>query len=873
MENHTTVNVTGFEMMRELDNVVGVAGIDSLALKGLTNVFFALCVTAGHLFLRSGTTHSGIVISGMSQNFINLLVTAALWWMYGYALSLGDSSPFIGGAEGDYFMTSFPPDSPTKALQLCKFYETWVILSIVLGVASAGAVGRIGWEAYLLVAFALATFGYIPASHWVWGADGWLSPQSPERLGSGLLDAGGVVLVHVFGGAAALTMEVLLPTNKQEEVSHDKFSVGTGAVLIWFGWYGQLACGGVHDVAAIAHAFCFLTIGAGSAGTISFLLEEGEGLYLSHLVRCTVAGLVSCTSAGFYCPMGYSFLIGSVGAVVATAGSKLVAHHKLFDPFDAVSAHLLAGIWGSLATALFADKEMVRSLGYTWEGKGSLLGVHLLAVVVIVGWVVFWTFLIVNAVKALLGTSAVAYKDRLNHGGVYCELVCKNDASEQFVGLEMTSRDGSVAPSTTETPPPIKMLDSGGGGMPKVSLAFAVRLAVYATLVGGVTALSASNEAPDVDADSVVHNYTFEDVAATAAKVAKLNTDLDTMWMLQCGVCVFLMQMGFCFLEAGSVRSVNVINIIFKNLVDCSLGALMWWMTGYAFAFGKGSGFIGGEEAMFALSPKPGDALFGSMAHFFLSFTYMTASCTIVSGAVAERMNLYAYCLFVVVTCGFTYPVVVHWGWSSTGFLSAFSEDRIWGNGLLDFAGSGVIHLFGGTSALCLAYLIGPRKLRDDIDVFSEEGQAIVSPHNKFQQAAGTLILWFSWFMFNGGSVANFSNGGSAVAAQAIVSTCISSSAAGLVGLLCSRYFCGFLDIGHACNSVLVGLVSITSACAYVEIAFSPLIGAVGVVFYFAIHKLRMRLRLTTLWMLALCTLGVGCGAASPRGCSATRRS
>ena len=373
-----------------------------------------------------------------------------------------------------------------------------------------------------------------------------------------------------------------------------------------------------------------------------------------------------------------------------------------------------------------------------------------------------------------------------------------------------------------------------------------VRLALVCSVITCVVSFNVTDYNDMLDMNNITLSA-FElsiAVSETVNRVRLTADSISTLWMLQCGVCVFLMQMGFCFLEAGSVRSVSVINIIFKNLVDCSLGALMWWMTGYAFAFGKGSGFIGGEEAMFALSPKPGDALFGSMAHFFLSFTYMTASCTIVSGAVAERINLYAYCLFVVVTCGFTYPVVVHWGWSSTGFLSAFSEDRIWGNGLLDFAGSGVIHLFGGTSALCLAYLIGPRKLRDNIDLFSEEGQAIVSPHNKFQQAAGTLLLWFSWFMFNGGSVVNFNGAGSAVASQAIIATLMSSCGAGVFGVVISLIFLRYLDIGHACNSVLVGLVSITSACAYVEIAFSPLIGAVGVVFYFAIHKLRMRLRI-----------------------------
>ena len=801
---------------------------DNEALRLGTSGFFVLCLALGQLFLKIGSAHSGVVVSTMTHTFTNFAMCGLAWWLYGFGLVAGSGSGFVG-ASTKYFALS--PGAGSSAHDTMGLYVWWIKMVITLGACSAGAVGRVSWEAYIVVACVVSTFGFIPVVHWVWGPDGWLSPIASGRLGSGLLDGGSSVVIHVFGGASAATMLVMVPS-KLREVSHDKFSVGTGVILMWFGWYGLLLLS-ADDTQVVAHAIGFLTVGAGCACLTSLALSEGNGWILRHTARCTVAGLVSCTSAGLYCPMAYSLLIGSVGAVISTMGHKMCEKHYLFDPFDAVSSHLLAGIWGVVATALFVDEDLVKRNGYEWSGRGTVMGVHLLAVAAVAVWAVLWTFVGTKLARQCLGPGAYRTNDYESHGSVYCDMVCDaKDVMDEKVGAEDVVSLAIPLPQRT----------------PYLTLYTALRLSLYLTFVAALTAVSSAKYTPDAEETSVPTNHTLEELSALLTdalnSVTMSQCDISTLWMLQCSACVFLMQMGFCFLEAGGVRSVSVISIIFKNLVDCSLGALMWWMTGYAFAFGKGSGFIGGEEAMFALSPKPADDLFKGLAHFFLSFTYMTASCTIVSGAVAERMNLYAYCLFVVVTCGFTYPVVVHWGWSSTGFLSAFSEDRIWGNGLLDFAGSGVIHLFGGTSALCLAYLIGPRKLRDNIDLFSEEGQAIVSPHNKFLQAAGTLLLWISWFMFNGGSVVSFSNGGSAVAAQAIVSTCIASCFAGVVGLLCSRYFCGFLDIGHACNSVLVGLVSITSACAYVEIAFSPLIGAVGVVFYFAIHKLRMRLRI-----------------------------
>ena len=811
-------DVSMAEVVWELAGVQArVSGIveDRDAMHGAGG-FFVLCLALGQLFLKMGSAHSTVVTSTMTHTFMNFAVGGLAWWLYGYALVAGGGTPFIG-ASGNYFALS--PGAGSTANDTIALYLWWVKIVVTLGVCSAGAVGRVSWLAYLIVSFVVATFGFIPVVHWVWGPDGWLSPRASSWSGCGLLDGGSSVVIHVFGGASAATMLKFVPS-KLREVSHDKFSVGTGVILMWFGWCGLLLSS-EEDLGAVAHAIAFLMVGAGGACLMSLALSDGNGWILRNTARCTVAGLVSCTSAGLYCPMSYSLLIGSVGAGISAIGHTMCRTNCLFDPFDAVSSHLLPGIWGILATAFFFDEAFVN------HGRGAVIGVHLLAVVVVVLWSVLWTVLGIKIAWYALGPSAFRTCDYELHGGAYCDLVCETKAAAD----EAEKKVPEVLPLRR----------------PYISWYTAVRLLIYLAVVGVVTTISTVTSGTSQLEQTFPTNATPAELSLlledALQSVVLMRKSINTLWMLQCGACVFLMQMGFCFLEAGSVRSESVINIIFKNLVDSSLGALLWWAMGYSLAFGESSGFIGGERALFALSPKPGNAAYGNLPHLFLSFTYMTASCTIVSGAVAERMNLFAYCFFVVLTCSFTYPVVVHWGWSSTGFLSAFSEKRIWGNGLLDFAGSGVIHLFGGTSALCLASLIGPRYLRDGVDVFSVEGQAIVSAHDKFLQVSGTMLLCSSWVMFNGGSVVSFS-GGSAVAAHAMVSTCIASSAAGVVGLVCSRFFCGFLDIGHVCNSVLVGLVSITSACAYVEIAFSPLIGAVGVLFYFAIHALRTRLRI-----------------------------
>ncbi len=157
---------------------------------------------------------------------------------------------------------------------------------------------------------------------------------------------------------------------------------------------------------------------------------------------------------------------------------------------------------------------------------------------------------------------------------------------------------------------------------------------------------------------------------------------------------------------AGSVRQKNVKNIMLKNLLDACGGALGYWAIGYALAFGEGGIFVGTSTERFFLS----NDFTGYMYHeFFFQFTFAATAATIVAGTVAERCKMVAYAYYSVFLTGFVYPVVVHAIWNEDGFLSAFNEDPFRGIGMIDFAGSGVVHMTGGATALVAAVILGPR--------------------------------------------------------------------------------------------------------------------------------------------------------------------
>ena len=199
-----------------------------------------------------------------------------------------------------------------------------------------------------------------------------------------------------------------------------------------------------------------------------------------------------------------------------------------------------------------------------------------------------------------------------------------------------------------------------------------------------------------------------------------ISSGSDEMWHLIAGTLVFFMQAGFAMLEAGSVRSKNAVNILFKNLIDGAISAIIFWLLGYGFAYGDtANGFIGTSK--FGLASDDfdlGDGAGQLNYHtFFFQWAFAATAATIVSGSVAERCKLEAYFIYSAFITLWIYPVIVHWCWG-TGWLSPFGEQTdeylFYGkssNNFIDFAGSGVVHTVGGLCGLVAAFVLGPRKV------------------------------------------------------------------------------------------------------------------------------------------------------------------
>jgi hypothetical protein len=222
---------------------------------------------------------------------------------------------------------------------------------------------------------------------------------------------------------------------------------------------------------------------------------------------------------------------------------------------------------------------------------------------------------------------------------------------------------------------------------------------------------------------------------------AERNADLQQFLLVIAGAMIFFMQTGFAMLCAGSVRIKNVQNTMLKNLLDACGAAVAFFLVGYAFAFGgqndgsTNTTFIGTSEFL-----ASGD----SPAFWFFQYTFSATSVTIVAGTLAERCQMAAYLWYSVVLVGFVYPVVAHTVWSNNGFLSNANDDLFLGCGAIDFAGSGVVHVTGGTTALYATLVLGPRRGR----FYDSQGEPLDTPkdfpgHSVALQLLGTMVLWF----------------------------------------------------------------------------------------------------------------------------------
>lgn len=293
--------------------------------------------------------------------------------------------------------------------------------------------------------------------------------------------------------------------------------------------------------------------------------------------------------------------------------------------------------------------------------------------------------------------------------------------------------------------------------------------------------------------------------------------------------------------------------------MDGCLGALVWYFIGYHLAYGKkgyskpesctgGSdcnGFVGnGADVLMnkaaELAPLGNAGSGHYYAEWMFQWAFAAAASTIVSGAVAERCKFGAYLAYTAALTGVIYPVVVNWGWSAHGWLSPWTgtEPYLGANGMIDFAGSGIVHMTGGVAALVGAIFLGPRTGR-----FSPSGECIDMPgHSSVLVALGTFILWFGWYGFNPVSTLAFEY--METAARVAVTTTLGAAAGGVTALSIHYGFTKSLDVGPMCNGILAGLVSITGNCVVIEPWAAALIGAIGAAIYYGFSALLRKLKI-----------------------------
>ena len=298
----------------------------------------------------------------------------------------------------------------------------------------------------------------------------------------------------------------------------------------------------------------------------------------------------------------------------------------------------------------------------------------------------------------------------------------------------------------------------------------------------------------------------------------ELATYVDSLWIVVAGILVMFMQPGFMLVETGFTRSKNSVNIVMKNFMDFSVGAVTYWAFGFALAYGGTT--LGGFLAYgnFFLE--------GDSITYFFQVVFAATAATIVSGAVAERTKFSAYLLFQPFICGVIYPIVTHWVWSGQGWLGDL--------GFIDFAGSGVVHMVGGFAALAGVQIVGPR-----IGKYDDNGNPqVIQGSSMVAGALGVFILWFGWYGFNVGSALAAVD----VDLAAIAVTTTLSAAAGSITAMYTSMISGKPNVGMTLNGALAGLVGITAGCANVNNLGAVLIGLVsGVLVVYSINFLEKK--------------------------------
>jgi ammonium transporter, Amt family len=327
-------------------------------------------------------------------------------------------------------------------------------------------------------------------------------------------------------------------------------------------------------------------------------------------------------------------------------------------------------------------------------------------------------------------------------------------------------------------------------------------------------------------------------------QIFELQYAMDTFYFLVCGALVMWMAAGFSMLEAGLVRAKNTTEILTKNVALFAISCMMYMICGYAIMYGgdiflsdialdgaaSADDITAAALAESAEAGFDGGAVYSNASDFFFQVVFVATAMSIVSGAVAERMKLWAFLAFAVIMTGFIYPMEGSWTWGGNDVFGMYNLGDM---GFADFAGSGIVHMAGAAAALAGVLLLGARKGK-----YGADGSIHPIPGANLPLATlGTFILWMGWFGFNGGSVLKLGDIASANSVAMVFLNTNAAAAAGLVGaLIVARFLFGKADLTMSLNGALAGLVAITAEPSTPTALQASIIGLIGgVIVVFAI--------------------------------------
>lgn len=295
-----------------------------------------------------------------------------------------------------------------------------------------------------------------------------------------------------------------------------------------------------------------------------------------------------------------------------------------------------------------------------------------------------------------------------------------------------------------------------------------------------------------------------------------LDISLNNVWLLLATFLVMFMQPGFALIEAGFTRSKNTSNILMKNLMDFSFGAIIFWLIGYSIMYGSSlfGGLIGNPFEYFAFNSE-GFGNYADYTDLMFQTVFAATAATIVSGAVAERTKFSAYIIFTIVITLIIYPISGHWKWGG-GWLETL--------GFQDFAGSTLVHSVGAWVGLAGAATLGPR-----LGKYDKNGKAKAIPgHNMAFGALGVFILWFGWFGFNPGSELAATGTSTIAIGKITLTTNLAAAGGAVTSMIISWIRYNRPTLSLALNGALAGLVAITAGCNAVSPSGALVIGIIA---------------------------------------------